>query len=124
MPPAKATRKTTTVASNQPNLKASFAAVRSAKSAVTVVTTERKNSRTVTPIVTSAVATPPVEAAVPKPAPKKVLTKRNSTTDEDSEEDDDYEPISPTLESELDGQHVVDEVEVKSSVVDDRAHMY
>jgi hypothetical protein len=125
MPPAKATRKTsTTVASNQPNLKASFAAVRNARSAVTGVSTEKKNGRTVAPIVTSVVATPPVEVAAPKPASKKVLKKRNSTTDEDSEQEDDYEPISPTLESDLDGQHVVDEVEVKSSVADGQSRVY
>jgi hypothetical protein len=111
MPPAKATRKSsTTAAASQPSLKDSFAAVRTAKNAAIGMSTERKKSQTVTPIVV--VATPPVEVVAPKPAPKKVLKKRNSTTDEDSEEEDDYEPISPTLESDRDGPHVVENVEV------------
>jgi len=109
MPPPKATKRAGT--SSQPSLKASFAAVRNAKGAVS----SRKKVETVTPIVTDVVATPPVKEAVPNAAPKKSLKKRHSTTDEDSEEEEDYEPISPTLDLDGDGKSGDDVVEVSIS---------
>lgn len=97
MPLPKATRKTSTTAvSSQPSLKASFAAARNAKSAVVG---EKKKSQTVVTPTVLVVATPsPDEVAA---VPKKVSEKRESITDEDSEEDD-YEPISPIVDSDDD----------------------
>ena len=103
MPAPKTARKSSTTAvSSQPSLKASFAAVRNAKNAT--VGEKKKSESVITPI--TVIATPaPVETA-PKAAPKKVLKKRESTTDDDSEIDDDYEPISPIVESDLDAVEV------------------
>lgn len=115
MPAPKGTRKTSTTStavSSQPSLKASFAAVRNAKRAG--VTGEKTKSQTViTPIAISPVVATPVPAAtVAKEAPKKVSNDRDSITDWTSEEDD-FEPVSPIVES---GPEIT-EVKVHEEVV-------